>query len=69
MGSSSGPVGLLPRVRHGGAAKGEVTSFHGVAMPADVCLIRSMANAISCLIVMVRLVVFVFLDGLDSLGT
>ena len=55
MGSSSGAVGLLPRTRHEGAFKGEVVSVHGVVMPSEVCLIRSTASVISCLMVMVSL--------------
>jgi len=49
--SLSGPVGLLPRIRQWEPFKGEVRSDHGVAMPVDVCVTRSTASAISCIIV------------------
>ena len=47
IGSSSGPVGLLPKDLQRDAASGELMSFHAVGFPPTPCLMSSTANVIS----------------------
>ena len=47
IGSSSGPVGLLPKDLQRDAASGELMSFHAVGFPPAACLMSSTANVIS----------------------